>query len=83
LRKKLVDIESRLTKVEREKTQESASWKGKHEKLQESVKGAIPPSRIWKSWTPGPQRYVQENLKILRQAESHSQKVHPYGSKPG
>lgn len=83
LRKKLVDIEAQLAKIEKQKTREAASWKEKYEKLCESVKGAVPPPRIWKSWTPGPQRYVQENLKILRQTESQSQRVTSHGSKPG
>lgn len=70
LRKKLVDVEAQLSKIEKQQKRKAATWKEKFEKLRESLKGAIPPPRIWKSWTPGPQRYVQENLKILREIES-------------
>lgn len=70
LRKKLVEVEAQLSKIEKQQKRKAATWKEKFEKLRESVKGAIPPPRIWKSWTPGPQRYVQENLKILREIES-------------
>jgi hypothetical protein len=70
LRKKLVEVEAQLTKMEKQQKRKAATWKEKYEKLREAVKGAIPPPRIWKSWTPGPQRYVQENLKILRESES-------------
>ena len=70
LRKKLVETEAKLVNIEKQKKREAATWKEKYETLREAVKGAIPPPRIWKSWTPGPQRYVQENLKILREIES-------------
>jgi hypothetical protein len=70
LRKKLVEVEAALTTMEKQQKRKAASWKEKYERLREAVKGSIPPPRIWKSWTPGPQRYVQENLKILREMES-------------
>jgi len=70
LRKKLVEVEAQLVKMEKQQKRKAATWKEKYEKLREAVKGAIPMPRVWKSWTPGPQRYVQENLKILREVES-------------
>lgn len=70
LRKKLVEVEAALTKMEKQQKRETSSWRERYERLFEAVKGAIPPPRIWKSWTPGPQRYVQENLKILRETVS-------------
>ena len=70
LRKKVVAAEAMVLDIEKRRKREAGMWKEKYEKLREAVKGAIPPPRIWKSWTPGPQRYVQENLKILRDTES-------------
>jgi len=70
LRKALVQAEAKVLDIEKKMKREAGSWKEKFETLREAVKGAIPPPRIWKSWTPGPQRYVQENLKILRESAS-------------
>jgi chaperonin cofactor prefoldin len=73
LRKRLAEVEARLAEMIKRQVREEASWKNRYEKLRESIRSAIPPSRVWKSWTLGPQRYVQENLKILRETESWSQ----------
>jgi predicted nucleic acid-binding Zn-ribbon protein len=73
LRRKLVEVETRLAEMEKQGVREEAFWKDKYEELREAVRGAIPPSRVWKSWTLGPQRYVQENLRILREFEPESQ----------
>jgi len=70
LRKALVQAEAKVLDIEKKMKREAGSWKEKFEGLREAVKGAIPPPRIWKSWTPGPQRYVQENLKILHESAS-------------
>ena len=70
LRKALVQAEAKVLDIEKKMKREAGSWKERFEGLREAVKGAIPPPRIWKSWTPGPQRYVQENLKILRESAS-------------
>jgi len=70
LRKAVVQVEAKMLNIEKKMKREAGSWKEKYEALSEAVKGAIPPPRIWKSWTPGPQRYVQENLKILRESAS-------------
>ena len=70
LRKAVVQAEAKVLDIEKKMKREAGSWKERYLKLCEAVKGAIPPPRIWKSWTPGPQRYVQENLKILRESAS-------------
>jgi hypothetical protein len=70
LRKDLVHAEAKLYSIEKQEEQEVTSSKERYARLVEAVKGAIPPPRIWKSWTPGPQRYVQENLKILHESAS-------------
>jgi len=70
LRKAVVQAEAKVLNIEKKMKRETGSWKEKYEHFREAVKGAVPPPRVWKSWTPGPQRYVQENLKILREIES-------------
>ena len=70
LRKKLVEVEAQLVKMEKQQKRKAATWKEKYEKLHEAVKGAIPVDRVWRSWSIGPQMYVQENLKILLETES-------------
>lgn len=70
LRKRLVETEAALATIEKQKKRETASWKERYETLREAVKAAIPVNRVWRSWSAGPQRYVQEHLKILREIDS-------------
>jgi hypothetical protein len=73
LRRKLAQMETQLAEMKKQQTETETSWRRKYEGLWEAVKGAVPPPRIWKSWTLGPQRYVQENLRILRETRLQSQ----------
>jgi len=70
LRKRIVDLEAKLAESEKVLKQQTESLQKRYADFRKRVESALPPAHIWKAWSPGPQRYVQENLKILRESES-------------
>jgi len=66
LRRRIVETEAELSRVQKERL-EQAFWREKSQKLCEGIKNTIPPSHIWKAWSPGPQKLIQAQLKLLRE----------------
>jgi len=70
LRKKVVDLEAKLAESEKTLKQQTASLQKKHADFRKMIESTIPPSHIWKAWTPGPQKLIQAQLKVLRESLS-------------
>jgi len=64
LRKQLVETESKL--ADQEKKTKAAEKRTSD--LHGLVEGIIPAPGIWKAWTPGPKRMVQELQRVLRES---------------
>jgi len=63
LRKQIVETEAKLVEAEK-KTKAAEKKTTDFHKVVESI---IPASGIWKAWTPGPKRMVQELQRVLRE----------------
>jgi len=73
LRKKIFGLEVKLVEAEKTKTQQVQALKKRHMDFRRLIESTIPPSHIWKAWTPGPQKLIQAQLKVLRESvESQS-----------
>jgi len=70
LRKKIVDLEVKLSESERTRASAIKALEKKHADFRRMVESTIPPSNIWKAWTPGPQKLIQAQLKVLRESKS-------------
>jgi len=68
LRKKIVDLEAKLAESEKTLKQQTESLQAKYTDFRKMVESTIPPSHIWKAWTPGPQKLIQAQLKVLRES---------------
>jgi len=64
IRKQLVETESKL--ADQEKKTKAAEKKTSD--LHSMVEGIVPAPGIWKAWTPGPKRMVQELQRVLRES---------------
>jgi len=70
LRKKIVDLEAKLAESEKTLKQQTQVLQKKHADFRKMIESTIPPSHIWKAWTPGPQKLIQAQLKVLRESQS-------------
>jgi len=70
LRKKIVDLEAKLAESEKTLKQQTESLQTRYTDFRKMIESTIPPSHIWKSWTPGPQKLIQAQLKVLRESQS-------------
>jgi len=68
LRKRIFDLEAELAEANRADKQGGEIWRRRYLDFHQSIESVVPASRIWKSWSPGPQRMVQALLKAIREA---------------
>lgn len=68
LRKRIVDLAAKLAESEKTLKQQTESLQTKYTDFRKMIESTIPPSHIWKSWTPGPQKLIQAQLKVLRKS---------------
>jgi len=68
LRKQVVDLEAKLAESDKALKQQTESLQKKYADFRKLIESTIPPSHIWRAWTPGPQKLIQAQLKVLRES---------------
>jgi len=63
LRKQVVDTEAKLA----ESQKQVKAWQDKYHRFAEAVAAKIPIISVWKAWSGGPQQFVREVEKTLRE----------------
>jgi len=63
LRKKVVETEAKLADSQKQ----VKTWQEKYHRFAEAVAAKIPIISVWKAWSGGPQQFVREIEKTLRE----------------
>ncbi len=63
LRKQVVDAEAKVA----ESQKQVKAWQDRYHKFAEAVAAKIPIISVWKAWSGGPQQFVREVEKTLRE----------------
>jgi len=66
LRKQLVETQAKLADAQKQ----VRSWEQKYQRFVEAIKDTHPALGITRAWSRGPQRMIQEQLRVLKEFES-------------
>jgi len=68
LRKKIFDLEVKLAEAQKIDKKQAEFWRKRYVDFRRLIESTVPSPSIWKAWSPGPQKLVQAQLKLLRES---------------